>query len=142
MRRNRFAVLLFPLFACSDSTEPERDLLHVEVTADSYVPGDTLEVITTNIGEETLSLQFCTAELERREGIQWTVRYPLLPPGAACTLLPDPIEPDERRTDKIVLRADVPVGVFRLVVPYALLYADEYELRSRASNLFFVFGRQ
>jgi hypothetical protein len=138
MRLCFFPVLLMPVVACSSSTDVKRELLHVETTADSYVVGDTIQVVATNIGDVTVHYGICAGQLERREGIRWVARYPVLPPGAACVSLPNLIDPGATQMSKIPLRADSPVGVFRLVVPHAPIDADVHTPRTRGSNLFFI----
>ena len=110
-------VALFPLaVACSTSTETEEPLLRVQTTAQLYVVCDTIAVITANMGDTTLNLRFCDAEIERQQGNSFVARS-ALHPGTVCISGTSRLAAGDSTTGLIVLAPDAPVGVFRFIIP-------------------------
>ena len=139
MRRYLLTAALFAALACSNSTAADDPLLVVETSRHAYVTGDTINVVTRNIGAVALTYGLCRSELERHAGNRWVGRSQL-PAGSACLDIGHRLAPGDTASNWIVLARDAPVGVFRLVVPFTVNGETGYRPRTRASNLFFVRG--
>ena len=134
MHRIAPAVLVCGLWACSSGNVNGPPTPYLEVAVTSIDPG-TRRVIASvrNISGESLLIQTCIADLQRRSGDVWQLQET----GRMCPEVFETLAPEATRTLELTLPADAPSCEYRLVASAATAQPRESEsavLRERTKD--------